>query len=212
MPVFLKNGHAVLHIHIPKCGGSSFQKKARLDGWKEHFSIHGVHGSEMSWCRISPQHLHAEMLGEFFELDKFNLIIAVVRNPYNRLMSEYFWQKSQCLTRLAPSDWVTSTFDLFQNDPSIFDNHIRPQSDFITPNAKLFRLEDNGVDFALKAMKSLDPFMGSIDSIRNRFMLSLSNTQLKKSRYSLEVESEFARMEGEIRSFYKNDFTRFDYE
>lgn len=209
MPVFIKEKKSVLYIHIPKCAGSSFEKLMVADGWKEYFSIRGINLKDMEWCKITPQHHHASLLSESFKCNFFDLSIAVVRNPFRRLVSEYFWQKSQGITSLAPSEWLNLVFSEFVNDASIYDNHIRPQSDFIMENTKFFKLEESGVDLAMKLVRQISPT--SKFSIRYLKSCITRSKKQKKSIYNQELVEEFNLRKNEIEFFYKSDYEMFKY-
>ena len=57
MPIFSKNETEILFIHIPKCAGTSVEKK--LKSVYQHFNLHSCTMSELP---CTPQHFHASLL------------------------------------------------------------------------------------------------------------------------------------------------------
>ncbi len=109
MPVYRK--HRLAHIHIPKTGGTAIEQLFdQLDDfvWNAESWI-GEGRHEGRWYEY--QHLTAIELAlmtghEFREFEWF----AVVRDPYQRLISDYLWRRSNLE---QPSDSPTPAFDTF---------------------------------------------------------------------------------------------------
>jgi hypothetical protein len=148
MPVFTRNNDSVLYIHIPKSGGSSIEHIASQCGWEESFSVRGKPLNKIKFYKASPQHFHESLLSDIFNFNEFNVVFTVVRNPFQRIKSEYYWQKSQGITASSPTEWIARVFNEYSDDKYIYDNHIRPQVEFIPKgsNSKVFRLEDGAMD------------------------------------------------------------------
>ena len=210
MPVFTKNKKSILFIHIPKCAGSSFERAMKVDGWSEYFSIRGVGLTDMSWSKVSPQHFHAELLQQCFEPKKFEAIVTIVREPFKRLVSEYFWQLKQGITILEPNSWLDDVFLKYETNKLIYDNHIRPQSEFILPETKIFKLEENGVIDAVN-------FVRQSCIQQNFFLLNAIGKLLlykkeKKTRYDQSQIYKFECRKVEIIDFYQIDYMRLGYD
>ncbi len=79
-----------------------------------------------------------------------DVVFAVVRDPAARLVSEYRWQcrgrrgtkLGKLLACLPFSLWLRVMLETAQRNVHAFDNHLRPQSDFVPGHARVFRLED----------------------------------------------------------------------
>lgn len=75
---------------------------------------------------------------------------AVVRDPVARLSSEYRYQRrhrrgtrsGRALARLPFPFWVRLMLAVAHRHPYAFDNHLRPQCDFVPEDATVFRLEE----------------------------------------------------------------------
>ena len=78
-----------------------------------------------------------------------DLVFALVRNPVERLVSEYRYQRHQrrgtrlgrILACLPFSLWLRVMLMVAVRNPYAFDNHLRPQSDFVPHEAQVFALE-----------------------------------------------------------------------
>ena len=77
-------------------------------------------------------------------------VFAVVRDPAARMASEHRWQRQgrrgtrlgKLVARLPFSLWLRVMLAMAQRNPFAFDNHLRPQADFVPNEARVFRLED----------------------------------------------------------------------
>ena len=97
----------------------------------------------------SPQHLVWEDVAKTLPRPP-DEVFAVVRDPVMRLVSEHQWQRhrrsgtvlGRALAFLPFSLWLGLMLEAARLHPHVFDNHLRPQSDFVPRGARLFRLED----------------------------------------------------------------------
>jgi hypothetical protein len=211
MPIFLKNGKKCLFIHIPKAAGSSFEKVAGLRSWKKYFSINGVRAKELDFVKSTPQHFHAELLEMVFRLDKFDAVIAICRHPMQRLKSEYYWQLSTSQTTLSPCAWLNEVQSLIKQNPYLFDNHLRPQFEFIPQgiDVNIYKLEEDGLFKAIKKLLELDA-----DFHVNKYFdypRFIPKIHEKRSKKSTDVELYFEKKHEEIKSMYSKDYEYFDY-
>jgi len=138
MPYFKNNKINLLFIHIPKTGGSSLEKYFSVK-----FNIPLNKKSLMSTEDIrefidkpeinsSLQHLTYNTIikyKDFFKIDESNIkILAVVRNPYDKLMSDLFYLKKININSTKEDVYEKIKIYLQKN----YDNHITPQYKFIT--------------------------------------------------------------------------------
>jgi hypothetical protein len=138
MPYFKNNKINLLFIHIPKTGGSSLEKYFNVK-----FNIPLNKKSLMSTEDIrefydkpeinsSLQHLTYNTIikyKDFFKIDETNLkILAVVRNPYDKVMSDLFYLKKVNISSTKEEVYKNLQVYLKEN----YDNHITPQYKFIT--------------------------------------------------------------------------------
>jgi Sulfotransferase family len=207
MPVMVREEAAVLFIHIPKCGGSSFEQGMSNRGWRELLSIRGISTKQLKFMRCSPQHMHAELLIRIIYPELFNNIVTLVREPVSRLKSEYAWQQVQGITNLSPEIWIEHVFAEFAKNPFIYDNHIRPQNEFILDKGLIFRLEEDGINQALN-------IVSPERKKRNIFTPLLSKTRDMKLKVTIKspyIHDEFQKKSTQIYDFYGKDYELLGY-
>lgn len=144
MPYFQLKKRKVLFLHVPKCAGSSLTEMLL-----EHPDCrgHGLYRKgreslDYAVTKCPPQHFHAAILQTILELERFDLVFTVVRDPLKRLLSEH----AMCLLR---GDVAACSFDLWyeearrrrREDAFVWDNHLRPALDFMLPQALVYALD-----------------------------------------------------------------------
>jgi hypothetical protein len=124
----------LLFIHIPKTAGTSFNKyiiekyNINLNKYTNIIGLYYLRGPK----RLSLQHMTYDelMTCKYISINKENLkIVTIVRNPYTRLISELFYQKTITL-KTSKEEIYTKIKNLFNDYKN--DNHIRPQHEFIS--------------------------------------------------------------------------------
>lgn len=206
MPVFRKGGVNVLFVHIPKTGGTSIEAFFKSDGWEMSFFDPGGVSSLNHLLKCSPQHLHRELLCDLFFLEKFDYIFTVVRNPIERIRSEYTWRKMHGLDlkNLSINDWIKYAFSEYSLNNYVFDNHIRPQVDFLIPNADVFSLEQ-GLDRIAKKLRGIFDCGKLISHV---YMPSEMVSRGAVPSIDISVSEENIDL---ISCFYRSDFLEFGY-
>ena len=147
-------GQTLLYFaHIPKTGGTSVETYLRAKG---QVALH--HNKPGEWLKCSPQHMQAALVTAFFPPGFCDHSFTVLRDPVARLKSEYRHRIGRAAARgrqIAPFDaWAPRVLGLALKNPYVLDNHLRPQAEFVTPQMRLFRLEDG-----------LDPVYDWIDTL-----------------------------------------------
>lgn len=215
MPIFSKGKKNVLFIHIPKSAGSTIEKIGADLGWSESFSVRGKSLEDIRYYKASLQHLHAQPLESLFNLEDFDSIFTIVRNPFSRFKSEYYWQRSQRITELDIDDWVFDTFEKYSKNNHIYDNHIRPQVEFIPSGVQvqIFKLEESAVESAQNVFLSLSKGSRCVKSRAKQLVSSFKpDTREKKSVKDPEIEARFKLHYERIVEFYKKDYLEFSYK
>lgn len=155
----------LIFIHIPKTGGTSVTHALDLLDTNNFFSYQPtiISMSQIETyfesleknivLSITPQHLSSCQLKSIVG-DKYDIYtkFSIVRNPYDRIVSEYHYiknlpnRKFEPFKNLSFLQFVRSVFDLpHMLQKSIFDNHLTPQNEFLTcfdSNDKIFKFED----------------------------------------------------------------------
>ena len=147
MPYFQNGDINILFIHIPKTGGSSvehyFSNKFNIPlNNKSLFTYEydktNEYNNKYKFLNSSLQHL---LLNQIFKYNNvFNInfndiqIITIVRNPYERIISDLFWYK---IIKMDTSK--EEVFNIIQEYlvSDNYDNHNIPQHEFITINKNL---------------------------------------------------------------------------
>lgn len=206
MPVLFKAGIAALFVHVPKTGGTSIERFFVQNGWSLDWRD-GVagEGTLNSYLKCSPQHVEARRLADLFRLEKFDLVFSTVREPIARFRSEYCMRNAADL-RTDPDSveaWGESALAAYAADRFVFDNHLRPQHEFIVPGASVYRLEAG-----LQCM---------VEDLNARFDLGLTGDLPRASDREIEngVSSRDVvisdRLEKRLRDLYARDFHDFEY-
>lgn len=132
----------LLYLHVPKTGGGSVEAWLKTLAPLRFYSI-GV----PTGLRCTPQHLRMADIRELFGDDYFDHVVMTVRNPYDRIASEYrmravlsgkgFWKAFPSF-----SLWLEQVLEAATKNPFHLDNHIRPQWHFTGSGVEVLRYED----------------------------------------------------------------------
>lgn len=156
MPILRCNGKLILFVHIPKTGGSTIEAYLRLKG-----KVAFLEPRPSSGVSCTGQHFHADIYNSLFPRSFFDEIFCVIRDPVDRLRSEYKYRARPASARQRLrsfrfssgrmsvqvghrrvcanfDEWVQEVLKAYELNTFINDNHIRPQADFIIPGSKVF--------------------------------------------------------------------------
>ena len=197
MPIYTKKNESILFIHIPKCGGSSFSDFLLRNKYEESLSVRGKALKDIDFWKSSPQHLHRDILKKLLNFEKFDKILTIVREPFERLKSEYYWLLNSGVINKnenIPEKWFDDLKENYHSNKYIYDNHIRPQNEFILNESKIFKLEEQGINQAIKYAINKNPFR------------IFNNKQLKKTKKSEFIDNQFLEIQEEIKNFYSEDY------
>ncbi len=206
MPVFSKGKKHFLFVHIPKTGGTSIEKCFQDNGFRISYRDVGGKLSLNSIRKCSPQHMHAELLEQTFNLSSFEGIFMLVRDPLSRVRSEFGMRNHN--TYKGDNDhfhrWFSKTLRTYSEDKFVYDNHFRPQSDFYIQGASVYKLESG--------MSSI------IQEISNDFELGLEYEDIphtlnreKQSGFSTKDVHVGESLQKKIEFLYKDDYRNFNY-
>lgn len=205
MPVYRGFGLSVLFVHIPKTGGTSIEALFRRAGFEQSY----FSGTERHpGFGVYPQHLTALQLAEEFPNAEFDFAFMIVRDPIARLGSERAYRARLRESRNRPPIvaydlWTRRMLARSAEDPSHFDNHFRPQVEFLLPDTTVFRFED-GIDNVHRSLATTlgVPALAEQDTPKTQ----VGHRSTDRSFEDLEpsTRNEFIRR-------YLADFAAFDY-
>lgn len=196
MPLYRNRARLIYFVHIPKAGGSTIEELLRKAGAKQALKYH----SRLNYVRCTPQHMHADIFHFYVPKGFYDYAFTVVRNPFDRVASEYKWR-----TRLSEqplpefNQWLKTTLGEFAEKPYVYDNHVRPQWEFIEDHVEIFKLED-GLDKPLQA--AFGRLKLPWEGIEIHHAKKSSDGAIRATRQSIEL----------IRDFYAKDFKDFGYD
>ncbi len=125
---------------------------------------------------------------------------ALVRNPLNRIQSQFRFQEGASKTRRFEfSTWLRIMFAATTFDPRAYLNHICPQGDLVPEGSEIFKLEDKFSDM----IAWLDDVTGTTAPDIEVGHL------LKRKSQPVPVFREDVKL---ITEFYAEDYKRFGYE
>lgn len=221
MPILTVGSRRVLYIHVPKTGGTSVERL--LSSYGEVT----LRADSSLGLACTPQHFHSAVLRGMFEhanrpdSHEFHTVFMTVRDPYERLLSEYRHQRStnrplprgagrleRLGVRLVTSArvlsfdlWARHALALARRDPFYADNHLRPQAEFSLWNATFFRLEDG-----------LDAVRVFLDSTLGGGGILPTNPEMRAGDRSGSIDDLRPATRRLIEDFYSTDFRSFGYE
>jgi len=157
MPSLALDHRLIYFAHCPKAGGTSVEKfmvtrwgdRVGMLGWGWDRTWFGQGGERTPGPPCSPQHYTWRDAKTRLPCAP-DAVFALVRDPVARMVSEYRYQRTErragrlwpLLRRLDFSTWLHLMAAVQARNPYAFDNHFRPQSDFVPEGAAVFRLED----------------------------------------------------------------------
>ena len=187
-------------VHIPKTGGMSIEDTYRDQNWGRFGDQRVIPGKTSPFCTFWHYHDNHVFLME--NTDTF----CVVREPINRILSNYRYGFPGLSGKDNVKDdvqkmngFLSNIFKNIDENPYIFDNHYRPQSEFADRCTHVL-LFDN-IDFEVADLVNkygIDP----------RKLLHSNKTSHKFKYISREGINE-KNMEF-IRNYYKADFELYE--
>ncbi|MFV0513461.1 MAG: sulfotransferase family 2 domain-containing protein [Jhaorihella sp.] len=137
MPLARINNKILFFIHIPKTGGSSIERFLA-----DHGALALFNTADVDWMKCSSQHIHHEIHQQIVRPNFFDASFAIVRDPVQRLVSEYSFRRKARKTPMPEFPvWVRNVFQMYKTNKYILDNHIRPQTEFLRAGCRIFQFE-----------------------------------------------------------------------
>lgn len=209
MPVIIlekgKEKRSFLFPHIPKTGGNSIARFFRRNG--AGVFVFDRDNAMSHLLRCPSQHFQYELLDRIYNIDRFDFTFAVVRNPIARAKSDYLWaHRRRPKGDVLPTfdDWFTGLAEIYEREPYVLDNHIRPQFHFVGPKiSKVYRFE-NGLENCIRDVLAN---VGVELRAANGFLKKENSAQQHHGRNSEDVEMT-ERTKDLMHEVYAEDFKR----
>lgn len=200
MPIDKKKKFAF--VHIPKCAGTFVEDYFDIKRSENFYGINSI----INGLQFSPQHYTYDMINSKVNLSDY-FTFSFVRNPYDRVVSEYFWNQKISVGKIKISDKVEDFISWFdQHYSKINSDHKLPQYKFICDS------EDNVLVQKLGRVESFEQdFREIVSKIRNEkceedFKKDESKTKKFKDLY---IQGHVIE---KINQIYEKDFQLFDYK
>jgi hypothetical protein len=201
LPLYVKDGKSVLHMHVPKTAGTALRAFFQRNGFREELFDGGGPQSLNHLRRCAPQHMDARQVMALFRPGRFDLVFMTVREPLSRLLSEYRMQLREVANVPALPVWFARVARDFVDDNYVSENHIRPQSDFWLPNCHVFRIEE-GLGENLVSL------------IESRTGLALAHREIGSHNAgggAPVASGDVEKVRPLVQDFYRQDYLRFGY-
>jgi len=201
MPLVTSRKGHIFFAHVPKTGGTSIEdylikRFGKITLLENTDTRDGARQRDV----IQPlQHLTARELRLLLPAD-ITYCFAIIRDPVERIVSEYRFQSGiSKASSLGFSTWLRFVFLAARNDPRVYDNHIRPQSDLVPEAAEIFRFE-NGFQSVIRRLDEL--FGTAASEVKIRHLLKQPKPRPHLFRQDLDL----------VHEFYAEDYRRFGYD
>jgi hypothetical protein len=201
MPYFKNNKLNLLFIHIPKTGGTSLEKYLS-NKYNIPLNANSLYStSTTGYQNVSLQHQTYNTL--FKKKQKFGInfndikMISIVRNPYERIVSDLFFYKLITINT-SPAEVFKILQKYIVSDK--YDNHNIPQHLFLFNNNKInkdivvFKTETLTDELIKYGFKDFNIHQNVNKNENINYYNFLNNDSIKL-----------------INNFYKKDFKLFDY-
>ena len=208
MPYFKNNDLNVLFIHIPKTGGTSveinFSEKFNIKLNNDSLYSHNLNETKLNENIIinsSLQHMTYNKIvehNEFFKIDFNNIkIITIVRNPYERIISDLFFYKlidvdtsKEKVFDIINEYLLSDSYDMHNAPQYIF---ILDKNNKVIPDVNILKTENLTIDMNNLGYTDFDRFDNKNQDKPNYYSY-LNNKSIKR-----------------INNFYHFDFLLFNY-
>jgi 23S rRNA A1618 N6-methylase RlmF len=194
----------LIFVHIPKTGGSSIERALNIQEFK------GITDLSLFY-KTSTTHLPLSILKcEIPNIKEFS-VFTVVRNPYDRLLSEFFWRfkisendTNNIISKFNQFVRVVFTELAYVDRLVSFDRHLETQFSFIEgyeSNINVFKLEE---------IFKLEDWLSTIT--QTNIKLKCFNKSQKPKNFIKETFLRNKQTVKIINDFYQKDFEMFNYD
>jgi hypothetical protein len=196
---------------IPKTGGTALLEAFKMLGARVY--LHEENNPTVGVLRCPTQHLHYELSSSLINIEKADHSFAIVRHPFSRAKSDYKWAYRNARTREnipLLDEWLEKLFEAYLKNPYVFDNHIRPQTEFIGENIKSLYYYEDGLN---------GPIMNALLKLKLKYKgggMKVPKTNVSSKLMSKVMadhpERSILRSENLVKDFYRVDYDTLGYQ
>jgi hypothetical protein len=196
---------------IPKTGGTALIETFKLLGAQVY--LHEENNPTVGVLHCPTQHLHYELSSSLINIPSADHSFTIVRHPFARAKSDYKWAFRKATTpRNIPllDEWLENLFEAYLKNPYIFDNHIRPQTEFIGKDIKSIFYYENGLTIPVEETLSNMKLKYKGDKIE--IPETNAPSDLMNKVVAHQPEKNMLRSESLVKDFYNVDYVAFGYD
>jgi chondroitin 4-sulfotransferase 11 len=193
----LSRFYKCIFVHIPKTAGTSVEKILNTGTEADFYSTKAPTLQHLTWLELKNK-----LTFDYSNFYKF----AIVRNPYDRIVSEYEWRRQatpQILNSLTFEEVIENLETL--NTITQWDRHLSTQSSFLKD-------ETGNISKEIEVYKyeNLEPLWEKLELITKipKKYYPWSYKTVKKPLISYYNEN----LRKKVREYFSEDFTNFKYE
>jgi hypothetical protein len=197
----------IVFVHIPKTGGTSIELALDMNKNENLFSpgikFNTYKIEQLKKYKVSPQHLYGKEILEVEPNVKDYYWFTVVRNPFDRLVSEYHHINKErtndfVYKNISFPEFVKKTLTLpEERRKSLFDRHLEPQTNFIQGcSVNIYKLEK---------------LQECFDFLKTNYQISTIGHARKSERKKFQVYYD-GKLANFVFKFYIKDFEKFGYK
>ena len=147
MPLFTKGARTVAFLDVPGVCGEEVVDVFRRSGWRVSLHSSRVPSSDVGVVPpelCPPQHYHAALFEALVRPAVVDAAFMIVRHPLERFRRVYA-EHSTSPSDGAPghvASWARKAFEIYEQDPFVLQNALRPQVEFAVEGVEVYRIED----------------------------------------------------------------------
>ena len=196
---------------IPKTGGTALIQAFRNLGARIY--LHEENNPVVGVLRCPSQHFEYKLSSSIIDISAADHAFTVVRHPFDRAKSDYKWAfRNATQTKNIPwlDQWLEIMLEKYKNNSYIFDNHLRPQTEFIGDGIKnIYRYEES-----LEAVIELSLKKLNLKPKNNLPRLPRANTssQMMTGLLKRHSKKQMSNALQIVKQHYQKDFKTLGYE
>ena len=190
--------HNLIFIHIPKTGGTSIEKAFGIYRKWDYSKLIHTKESVKNGITTAPQHWTPDLIEQYLGREVYNnsTKFTIVRNPYTRVLSEYFYRHKSAGTMDHFHKWFPKYYSNIDHD------HKLPQ----------YLYTNTTVDYIAKTESLQEDFISFVSHFNikvNPLLEHKNKTKFNKQQLVNQIDSSII---DKINLLYEKDFLTFGYD